>query len=217
MIRRMLTVLARTAWQLSTIGMRKKDSVVRFAMYKALEENPRISIGPDPVLSISHSTYLCKRLGVAENKIVEASYPDQKINKLRFPDNTFAAVVSDQVFEHIECLPSEAAAEVFRVLKPGGLAIHTTCFLTPEHGSGRVDDLDNGDFWRFTPSGLGRLHGKYSEIVAADGWGNPLMPIIGGLGLTNMGVPEAKWHPLNKLALLNRKSYAFVIWVVARK
>jgi hypothetical protein len=78
-------------------------------------------------------------------------------------------------------------------------------------------DLNNGDFWRFTPSGLARLHKDYSEVFVADGWGNPLMPLVGLLGLTHMSVPEARWHPFNMLARANRTSYAFVVWVVARK
>ena len=104
-------------------------------------------------------------------------------------------------------------------MKPGGLAIHTTCFFTPYHGAGDFDfnDTANGDFWRFTQSGLGRLHKDYSEVIVADGWGNPLMPLLGGLGLVHMPVPDARWHPFNKLARMNRRSYAFVVWVVARK
>lgn len=186
-------------------------------MYKALEAEPRAHIARGPVLSVSHSVSLVERLGEPGLEIVEANYPTHKINQLGFPDNTFEAVVSDQVLEHIECSPTDAVREVLRVLKPGGLAIHTTCFMTPYHGSGRQDDIENGDFWRFTPSGLARLHADYSEIITADGWGNTLMPLLGGLGLVRMPVPEASWHPFNKLARMNRASYAFVVWVVARK
>ena len=35
------------------------------------------------------------------------------------------------------------------------------------------------------------------------------------LGL--LEVPEASWHPLNRLVRLNRKSYAHMVWVIARK
>ena len=77
-------------------------------------------------------------------------------------------------------------------------------------------DLDNGDFWRFTPSGLARLHKHYSQIISVGGWGNTMVPLINGLGLTWMPVPEAKWHPLNFLARTNRGSYAHVVWVIAR-
>jgi SAM-dependent methyltransferase len=197
--------------------MKTGDHVVRYSMYKALEAEPRCRILKGPVLSISHSTLLCKRLSTPGLEIIEANYPQHKINELRFPDNTFEAVVSDQVLEHIECSPVDAVREVHRVLRPGGLAIHTTCFLTPYHGSGRLDDTINGDFWRFTPSGLARLHKDYGELIVAEGWGNALMPLLGGLGLIHMPVPEAHWHPLNKLARMNRNSYAYVVWVVARK
>jgi SAM-dependent methyltransferase len=171
----------------------------------------------EKVLSISHSKKLCHVLSADEARVVEANYPEERINRLSFASNTFSAVVSDQVLEHIECAPTEAVDEVKRVLRPGGLAIHTTCFLTPYHGSRDFSDLSNGDFWRFTPSGLARLHKDYSEILVADGWGNALMPVIGALGLTRMPVPEASWHPLNWLARANRPSYAFVVWVIARK
>jgi SAM-dependent methyltransferase len=192
--------------------MKTTDHLARYSMYKALEAEPRAKIDKGPVLSISHSKALARRLSEVESEIIEANYPDSKINELNFPDNTFEAVVSDQVLEHIECSPVDAIQEVYRVLKPGGLAVHTTCFMMPYHGSGDLDD-----FWRFSPSGLARLHRNYGEIIVADGWGNPLMPLLGGLGLVRMPVPEAKWHPFNKLARMNRRSYASVVWVVARK
>ena len=45
---------------------------------------------------------------------------------------------------------------------------------------------------------------RANGLVVADGWGNTLMPLIGGLGLTRMPVPEAHWHPLNRIARMNR-------------
>lgn len=186
-------------------------------MYRRLKElSKTLDLGRE-VLSVSHSGHLCRLMGAPQDAIVEANYPEQRINALRFDDASFSAVVSDQILEHVECSPTEAIEEVYRVLKPGGLAVHTTCFLTPYHGSDDQSDLSNGDFWRFTPSGLRRLHKQYSETIEADGWGNAFLPICGALGLTRMQVPEASWHPLNKLARANRRSYAFVVWVVARK
>lgn len=209
--------MARSTWQASTAGMTVGDHLSRYAMYKAIEAEPRARIGEGPVLSISHSLDLAHRLSTPGIEFVEANYPHQKINELSFNDNTFSAVVSDQVLEHVECTPTEAINEVWRVLKPGGLSIHTTCFLIPYHGSDAIDDLDNGDFWRFTPSGLARLHKRYSRIIAADGTGHPLESVFGFLGLTWMKVPEARWHPLHKLAMLNRKSYASTVWIIAQK
>jgi hypothetical protein len=62
-----------------------------------------------------------------------------------------------------------------------------------------------------------RLHARYAEVIAADGWGNVLIPLLGGLGLLSAPVPKASWHPFNKLARLNRPSYAWVVWIIARK
>ena len=115
MMREIISSVSQSAWRIATLGMKTSDHMVRYSMYKALENDPRCQIVTGPVLSISHSTQLAKRLGASGLEIIEANYPDCKINELPFPDNTFGAVVSDQVFEHIECLPSEAVREVYRV------------------------------------------------------------------------------------------------------
>jgi len=215
----LIGAFARAAWKVSTTGFTKGEHFARYNMYKSLQTEPIFATSSSwrRVLSISHSVGLCKTLGVRSEAIVQANYPEQKINALRFDSNWFTAVVSDQVLEHIECDPCEAVGEVYRVLESGGIAVHTTCFMMPYHGSADYSDLDNGDFWRFTPSGLARLHKHYSEIIRVGGWGNTLVPLVNGLGLTWMPVPEAKWHPLNLLARTNRTSYAHVVWVIARK
>jgi SAM-dependent methyltransferase len=215
----LITTLAQATWKVSTIGLPKGEHFTRYNMYKSLQTEPvfAASTSWEKVLSISHSLRLCEVLGVRPEAIVQANYPEQKINALKFDSNYFSAVVSDQVLEHIECNPCEAVNEVHRVLEPGGIAVHTTCFMMAYHGSPDYFDLDNGDFWRFTPSGLARLHKNYSQIIRVGGWGNTMVPLVNGLGLTWMPVPEAKWHPLNFLARTNRRSYAHVVWVIARK
>ena len=52
---------------------------------------------------------------------------------LPFRDGRFCAVVSQAVFEHLAD-PFFAAAEVLRVLKPGGLVLIDTAFMQPFHG-----------------------------------------------------------------------------------
>lgn len=209
--------VARALVGATSFGLAKGEHVTRYTMYKKLvAEFGQLGLG-DRVLSISHSTKLCKLLGARDEHIVEANYPEHVIDKLGYPSESFSAVVSDQVFEHISCTPSEAVNECHRVLRPGGIAIHTTCFLTPYHGSADTSDLSNGDFWRFTPSGLALLHKTYDCVLRADGWGNPFVPMLGGFGLMQTLVPEARWHPLNMLARHNRPSYPYVVWVVARK
>ncbi len=217
MVRPYLQSAARGLWKLSTAGVPKGEHIVRYQMYKAIQrQTSGVQFG-SRVLSISHSGTLGRVLGIPESAIFEANYPEHDIGSLNLPSDTYSAVISDQVFEHIACTPECAVDEVYRVLAPGGIAVHTTCFLTPYHGSRDFNDVSNGDYWRFTPSGLKFLHQRYARVIAADGWGNPLMAVVGALGLTRMPVPEASWHPLNKLARFNRMSYAFVVWVIAQK
>lgn len=54
-------------------------------------------------------------------------------DSLPFRDNAFEAVISQAVFEHLQ-YPEWAAAEIRRVLQPGGFAKIDTAFLQPEHG-----------------------------------------------------------------------------------
>jgi ubiquinone/menaquinone biosynthesis C-methylase UbiE len=186
-------------------------------MYESIQAHAKsIDLG-NRILSISHSKHLCALAGGSLDNVVEANYPEYSFCNLGLPSDTYTAVVSDQVLEHVSCHPQRAIDEAYRVLVPGGIALHTTVFMAPYHGSQDYSDVNDGDYWRFTPSGLALLHKKYSRVIVADGWGNPLMPLIGALGLNQMPVPRASWHPANRLARLNRKSYAFMVWVIAQK
>lgn len=209
--------MAKMAWRLSTAGLECGDHIVRYEMYSRIQESVRDLDLSGKILSISHSEHLCELMGAKPDQIFDASYPDHNFCNLQLNDNSFDALVSDQVLEHIECNPGRAVDEAYRVLKPGGIAVHTTCFLTPFHGDQKYGTPGAGDYWRYTHHGLRLLHGRYSRIIAADGWGNPFMPMISGLGLTRMPVPRSRWHPLNKLARFDWPSYHFVVWIIAQK
>ena len=100
------------------------------------------------VLSISHSAKLCDILGLQPTEVVEANYPDYNMISLDFPNESFDFVVSDQVLEHVEGNPQQAIDECWRVLRPGGIVVHTTCFINPIHD-------EPNDYWHFTPKHSG--------------------------------------------------------------
>lgn len=217
MFKAAIQATARGLWRLSSLGCDTGPHVTRYFMYKAIKAYEKeIDLG-DRILSISHSNHLCELVGGRLDQITEANYPEYSFCKLELPSNTYTSIVSDQVLEHISCHPQQAIDEAYRVLVSGGIALHTTCFMVPYHGSPDYTNVNNGDYWRFTPSGLALLHRQYSRVIAAGGWGTPLMSVIGALGLNRMPVPEASWHPLHKLAMHNRKSYAFMVWVISQK
>jgi SAM-dependent methyltransferase len=204
------TVLKNTV-KLSMKGLKRGPHITRYYMYLHLSQVFKNNCELGKILSISGSTELCKKFFDIKNfQILEADYPEYNILSLPFPNNEFDYVVSDQVLEHVEGNPQAAIDETYRVLKPGGLAIHTTCFINPIHNY-------PGDFWRFTPDALRLLCRNFSTIVDVGGWGNPYVWFIDWLDLRYTGIPEASWHPLHKVATLNDRDWPIVTWVIAQK
>jgi SAM-dependent methyltransferase len=186
------------------------EHVTRYFMYRSLSSMLLPEAG-NRVLSIGHSMYLVKILGLAGKDVVEANYPENDAANLHsFHDNEFNYVVSDQVLEHVEACPQKVFDETWRVLKPGGLAIHTTCLINPIHKY-------PSDYWRFTPDGLKYLARDFSETIAIGGFGNRAIWLLDALGIRYMPIPHAKWHPLHKLATKNNPLWPISIWIVARK
>lgn len=64
-------------------------------------------------------------------------------------DNSFDFIFSFDVFEHID-KPWLAASEIIRILKPGGVTVHSTLFAWRYHPCPI-------DYWRFTAPGLKSL------------------------------------------------------------
>jgi SAM-dependent methyltransferase len=75
---------------------------------------------------------------------------------LPFPDETFDYVWSNAVLEHVRD-PARVAAEIGRVLKPGGLAIVNVPFLENVHNW-------PDDYYRYTPNGLRVLFRDLEEV-----------------------------------------------------
>jgi SAM-dependent methyltransferase len=87
------------------------------------------------------------------------------------PDGLFDHVICTEVLEHT-LQPFNAAAELLRVLKPGGHLFVSTPFGFRIHGP-------LPDCWRFTEHGLRALLSAFDilELKALDDVDRPLMPI----------------------------------------
>lgn len=211
-IRNLLQSAGTALYHLTTFGLAKtaNHTFSRYSMYTGITEACKNIAFEGPALSISHSRHLLPIMGCEISDVADADYPAVNILQLPYSDNQFGLVVSDQVFEHIQGLPSVALKETLRVLRPGGWILHTTCFRTPYHGP--------GDYWRYTPEGLGEL----AQICGADkviakGAGSLFDPVFNILGWSRLEVPSATWHPWHQMATTYRDSYASLVWVLARK
>lgn len=202
--------IVRAGFRASAAGLKKGPHVTRYYMYQHLArfEEPR----PKDIraLSISHSENLAKMLGFADEQITDAAYPACSMFDLPFDDEQFDAVVSDQVLEHLEGDPQHAIDEAFRVLKPGGIALHTTCFINPMHAC-------PNDYWRFTPQALELLTSKHGDIIDVGGWGNPYVWLYSAIGLRFTPIPHSRWHPSHWVATKNDPTWPIATWVLIRK
>lgn len=207
----MLRNLIYTCGRLIVLGWpRERYGITRATMYRRLAEVGANLPVTGRVLSVSHSESLSQVMGVCATEVVHADYPEHNMLLLGFPDKSFDCVVSDQVLEHIGGSPQQAIDESFRVLKPGGVAVHTTCLINPIHNV-------PGDFWRFTPDGLAMLCRGHGEVVDVGQWGNRRTWLYVALGLRHEPVPRWRWHPLQQAARSNNPAWPIVTWIVVRK
>jgi SAM-dependent methyltransferase len=208
--RRLAAGLLRRLVRGSTIGLKTGAHVTRFQYYQHLA-NYRTTPSPESrAVAISGSERLAGIFGYPDSQVVSINYPESDLLSLKFADNTFDTLFADQVLEHVAGDPFTAFAESFRVVKPGGLVVHATVFIYPMHNN-------PVDCWRFSPYGLRLLAEPHGEIIDAGGWGHFwLWPYV-RLGLLNIPIPYARWHPLHKFAVHNDPLWPCVTWVIARK
>jgi SAM-dependent methyltransferase len=212
MIRKFVDQCVRIFFRTFTLGMKKRWSFARSAMYLQIQKYSAGLERGGLVLNISHSEDLMDVIGLGQTQVTQANYPEVSIFELPFPDNSFDWAVSDQCFEHLVGNPQDAMDEVMRVLKPGGQMLHTTCFMTAYHGAeGSLED-----FWRFSPRGLLYLC-KGAAKAHADGSGHPLTNLMTSFGLGFEPVPVAQWHPFSRLLQLRSPGHANMVWVWAQK
>jgi len=167
---------------------------------------------PKTALSIDHNPDLdaLARLRWPDIQIQEARYPKHDAQRLTaFADGQFDLVYSHQVLEHIP-KPWLAGAELVRVLRPGGIGIHTTCAYNPRHGLPAFND-----YYRFLPDGLAELFDGVEVLVKA-GWGNR-QALLYNLSMDDGhgGLGGRRFHP--KLAEQNDPNHPWVTWIIFRK
>lgn len=205
--------LLRRAVEASLAGVETGEhGLTRLAMYTALAERFAAHDGLGTTcLSISGSRRLAKVLGFRAAKVIDAAYPEHTMLALKFADASFDACVSDQVLEHVEGNPFDAVRETFRVVRPGGFVVHTTCLLNPIH-------REPGDFWRFTPDALALLvRAAGGEVLETASWGNRHALVLTQLGIRSHKVPKDPGHPLHRIATLNDPNWPILTWVVGRR
>lgn len=187
--------------------------ITRLAMYKALQNTfSSFDNTTTECLAISHSEQFGRDvLGLKRSRFVSADYPKCNILDLQFNDAEFDFCISDQVLEHIHGNPFKAFSETARVIKPGGLICHTTCFINVVHGA-------PSDFWRFTPDAL-KLMAEDSglEVKTVGGWGNREAQGLVNSKYRFHKIPEDPKNPIYQLAMRNEPDYPVVTWIVARK
>lgn len=213
-VRRLCTMLLYAVWwlprpRLGFLFDRRRSSIhlTRYFMYRRLQAVLANHPCRGRVLSVSGRGPIVGMLGGDSLEVVQTEYPAIDIHALPYPDRSFSAVVSDQVLEHVKD-PAKAVRETLRVLSPGGLLIHTSCFLNPVH-------RHPVDLWRFTPEALTELVGKM-DVIDSGGWGNRSALLLMFMGVGHHLIPEHPDHPLHRIAMHNDPTYPIVTWVVAR-
>lgn len=129
-----------------------------------------------------------------------AALRHEDLQALSFPDASFDLVVSSDVLEHVR-RPIEAFAEIFRVLKPGGLNLFTVPLQEPlrERTVWRVDTSGPEDVALLPAHYHGDGRGGKS-LVYAD-FGQDIVEMLEAVGFEAMLVPLSTPSPIANRAL----------------
>lgn len=148
-----------------TSGLRR--AYREFARRLSEADVPGFSFDPMPAILAEYPDGEILVIGSGEREIGgRVTYTDVAFSKnvdcicdahdLPFPDASFDAVWVEAVMEHV-CDPQRCAAEILRVLRPGGFVWSVTPFLQPVH-------MGAHDFTRFTHLGHRRLYRWFDEV-----------------------------------------------------
>jgi SAM-dependent methyltransferase len=119
------------------------------------------------------------------------------------PNESADVILCTEVLEHIQH-PQICVNEIWRILKPGGLAFVSVPFMYPVHA-------DPFDFQRFTDTGLQTMFGGFRtvEIIPMGGY-------LGVMGLfTELGLGGIKGQQIHK-KMLRRLLTALAHWLYAQ-
>ncbi len=100
------------------------------------------------------------------------------LHNIDLPDSAAATVLCLDTLEHVE-YPHRAVEEIYRILKPGGIAVISSVMKFPIH------DYPH-DYWRFTPEAFKSLLKPFSQAYV-DSAGDDLFPHT----VVGVGVKEA--------------------------
>lgn len=139
-----------------------------------------------------------------------AKYPEcDAQNLFSLLDESFDIVFSHQVLEHVP-KPWLAGKEIVRVLKRGGIGIHTSCAFNPRHGHPAFKD-----YYRFLPDGLAELFDGVNMCVK-DGWGSR-EALLYNLAIDDGHKELGGRRFVEALGRKNEVNYPWHTWVIFQK
>lgn len=187
----------------------RRYSTTRYSMYNSIEKYIKRYKISGKILLISEGKELSIRRMFPNNSVfLSTNYPEVDVMDLSsFDKQSLDVVVTDQVLEHVPD-PFKANQEIYRILKPYGFVINTSCSFNPIHS-----DLD---YYRFTKNGFREIHKMFKNIIVAESWGN--REVIGKFVLEDY----KSFNVMNnledyELAIKNELTWPWVVWCIAQK
>jgi SAM-dependent methyltransferase len=134
-----------------------------------------------------------------------AQYPDYDICEGPLAHEQFDLVIAEQVFEHV-LRPDRGAANVFQMLRPGGIFVVSTPFLLKIHGH-------PSDLYRWTEHGMRQLLATAGfNVLKTASWGNRKCLLADMRSDLEWTIYKPRLHSLQ-----NEPQFPIVVWAFAEK